>query len=69
MGDGVVNVADASCILDWLFAGSVMPGCSAALNVNADDKADIADPVYLLGFLFGDPGVGRDPPRPGSTAV
>ena len=51
--DGDVNIADATCALNWLFAGGPMPGCLAALNTNGDGAVDIADPVYLLGFLFG----------------
>ncbi len=49
----MVNVSDASCVLNWLFDGAAKPGCLAAVNTNADDKVDIADPVSLLNFLFG----------------
>ena len=51
--DGTVNISDATCALDWLFAGAATPGCLAAVNTNADDKVDIADPVSLLNYLFG----------------
>ena len=51
-GDGNVDIADAVCALDWLFAGAPEPGCVAALNTNGDAKVDIADPVSLLNFLF-----------------
>ena len=50
--DGEVNVADAVCMLNWLFAGAGMPGCVAALNTNGDAVVNIADPVSLLDFLF-----------------
>ena len=50
--DGEVNVADAQCALNWLFAGAPEPGCVAALNTNGDTRVDIADPVSLLNFLF-----------------
>ena len=50
--DGEVNLSDASCALNWMFAEAGKPGCIAALNTNGDDKVDIADPVSLLNFLF-----------------
>ena len=50
--DGAVDISDASCALDWLFAGRVVSGCLSALNANGDAKVDIADPVYLLNFMF-----------------
>ncbi len=50
--DGDVDIADATCALNWLFAGGAVPGCLAALNTDGDDKVDIADPVFLLNFLF-----------------
>ena len=51
--DGEVNVSDAACALDRLFAGAAAPGCLAALNMNGDADVNIADPVWLLNFLFG----------------
>ena len=51
--DGTVNISDAICALNWLFAGDSAPGCRAALNTNGDQEVDIADSVFLLGFLFG----------------
>ena len=51
-GDGGVNAADASCILNWLFAGGEAPGCVAATNANGDDDVNVTDPVSLLNFLF-----------------
>ena len=50
--DGEVNVSDAACALDWLFAGAAEPGCVAELNTNGDGNVDITDPVSLLNFLF-----------------
>ncbi len=50
--DGEVNISDATCALDRLFAGAAAPGCLAALNTNGDGAVDIADPVFLLNFLF-----------------
>jgi hypothetical protein len=59
--DGTVNISDATCTLEWLFAGAGAPGCVAALNTNGDAKVDIADPVALLNFLFGGGPVITDP--------
>jgi len=50
--DGNVDIADATCALNWLFAGGPAPGCSAALNTNGDAKVDITDATYLLNHLF-----------------
>ncbi len=50
--DGDVNLADAQCTLNWLFAGPPKPGCIAALNTNGDEDVNIGDPVFLLNFLF-----------------
>ncbi len=51
--DGKVNISDATCALDRLFAGVAAPGCLAALDTNGDGDVNIADPVALLNFLFG----------------
>ena len=50
--DGNVNLSDAICGLNWLFAAAPEPGCVAALNTNGDEDVDIADTVSLLNFLF-----------------
>ncbi len=50
--DGGVDISDATCALNWLFAGAPEPGCIAALNTNGDEDVNIADPVFLLNFLF-----------------
>ena len=51
--DGEINLSDAACALNWLFAGGAEPGCPAALNTNGDQAVNLADPVSLLNFLFG----------------
>ncbi|MCI0585158.1 MAG: MSCRAMM family adhesin SdrC, partial [Chloroflexi bacterium] len=51
-GDGGLDIADVVCTLDWLFLGSDVPGCIAALNTNGDESVDIGDPVYALLFSF-----------------
>ena len=50
--DGAVDISDAACVLNWLFAGVGVPGCVAATNANGDDDANIADATYLLNHLF-----------------
>ena len=50
--DGDVNLSDAACILNWLFAGGAAPGCVAATNTNGDEAADVSDATYLLNHLF-----------------
>ncbi len=50
--DGAVDIADAVCILNWLFTGGAAPGCVAATNTNGDDAANVADATYLLNHLF-----------------
>ena len=49
-----MNVSDASCALNWLFAGVGTPGCIAALNANGDDEVNVTDAVALLNYLFAD---------------
>ncbi len=51
-GDCNVGIADAVCILNWLFAGEAAPGCVAATNTNGDDAANLTDATYLLNHLF-----------------
>ncbi len=51
--DGAVDISDATCVLNWLFAGGETPRCVAATNTNGDDAANISDATYLLNFLFG----------------
>ena len=50
--DGTVNISDATCILNWLFASAEAPGCVAATNANGDEATNIADATYLLNHLF-----------------
>ncbi len=50
--DGTVDISDATCTLEWLFAEAPEPGCVAALNTNSDDAVNLTDPVSLLNFLF-----------------
>ena len=50
--EGEINISDAVCILNWLFAGQVTPGCVAATNTNGEGATNITDATYLLNHLF-----------------
>lgn len=51
-GDAKVDLADAVCTLNWLFAGGEVPGCLAAANTNGDDAVNLPDAIHLFNFLF-----------------
>lgn len=59
--DSLVNLADASSILEHLYQGSPA-ACSDSMDTNDDSVLDISDPIFLLLFLFGS---GQAPPAPG----
>jgi hypothetical protein len=59
-GDGVVDIADAVCVLDWRFLGGAAPVCIAAADSNGDAAVDLSDGVHVLNFLF----LGGQPPQP-----
>ena len=59
--DGRVNIADAQCLLNWLFLGGAAPGCQDAMNFNGDARLNIADGISGLNFLF----LGGPPPAAG----
>jgi len=49
--NAIPEIGDAVTILRHLFA-KVPTTCSSALDVNDDDRLDIADPIGLLRYLF-----------------
>ena len=51
-GDGTLDLSDIVCSLGWQFHGSYSPGCIAGLNANGDTQVNVADPIYLINFLF-----------------
>ena len=57
-GNGIVELTDAICTLDWRFLGGEPPACIAATDTNVDGWVDISDAVATLGFLF----LGGPPP-------
>ncbi len=60
-GDGIVNITDAVCTLNFLFTATDDPPCVAASDSNGDGTVNITDAVSVLGFLFGG---GADPVAP-----
>ncbi len=54
--DGAVNIADAICLLAYLFglpsAPCKNPCCLAAMDANGDRRTDVADAIKILSFLF-----------------
>jgi hypothetical protein len=50
--DGAPNIADASHLLDHLFAGGAAPSCRASADANADGVVDVSDAIRLLLALF-----------------
>ena len=63
--DGVVDMADAISLANYLYGGGAAPACATACDTNGDGITDIADVVYTLYYLFAG---GNDPvqPAPGS---
>lgn len=51
-GDGTPDLADVIFLLQYLFVGSVQPGCREACQVNADSVLDVADAIFLITYLF-----------------
>jgi len=47
--DSNIGIADAACILDWLFQDPPEPGCLAATNTNG---VNVSDVVWLLNYLL-----------------
>lgn len=58
--DGLVNIADAVGVLNYLFLGSAAPRCLKAADTDDDGAINLTDAVYLLGYLF----LGGPPPPP-----
>jgi hypothetical protein len=49
--DGAVDLADALCVLGFLFLGREV-GCVAVTNVNGDGVIDVTDAVAVLSYLL-----------------
>jgi hypothetical protein len=51
--DGIINVADALYIINYLFINGSVPVPIQAGDVNHNGPVDISDVVYLINYLFG----------------
>ncbi len=51
-GDGVINVADAMYIINYLFTGGPAPDPLEAGDANCDGTVNIADAMHLINYLF-----------------
>jgi len=50
--DAAVNIGDAILMLGVLFTNAGPESCTDACDVNDDGSLDVADPVYVLTYLF-----------------
>jgi predicted MPP superfamily phosphohydrolase len=57
-GDGVINLADAVFLVNYLFIGGPPPNPMQAGDANCDGEVDLADAVYIINYLF----IGGPPP-------
>ncbi len=53
-GDGGVNVADLTYLVDYLFFEGTSPPCPEEGNTDADGGINVADLTYLVDYLFFD---------------
>lgn len=60
-GDGRRTVTDVVLILLSLFGGQEPLPCSDAADVDDSDTVEVADPIYILRYLFQE---GPEPPPP-----
>ena len=51
-GDVLVDIADVSYLINYLFIGGPAPDPLAAGDANCDQVVDIADVSYLINYLF-----------------
>jgi hypothetical protein len=51
-GDGIIDLADAVHLLNYLFKGGPAPNPLEVGDCNCDDLVELADVVYLLNYLF-----------------
>jgi hypothetical protein len=51
-GDGMINIVDLMCLINYLFIGGPAPEPLWAGDANCDGVVNIADLVYLINYLF-----------------
>lgn len=52
-GDELVNITDATYIIQYIFNGGMAPDPFEAGDANGDDLVNITDATYLIAFIFG----------------
>ncbi len=52
-GDGVVNIADLTFLIAYLYGGGPNPNPYCLADLNNDDIINIADLTYLIAYLYG----------------
>lgn len=62
LGGADVGLSDAISVLRFLFLGGDSPSCMASADADDSDRVDLADAVYLLGYLY--LGTPAPPPPP-----
>jgi len=51
-GDGIVDLGDVVCLINYLYKGYPAPNPLAACDVNGDCVVDLGDAVYLITYLY-----------------
>ncbi len=62
-GNGLVNIADVTYLVAYIFAGGPPPDPLASGDVDCNGSVNIADVVYLINYIFG----GGPPPCQGCS--
>ena len=47
-----VDIIDVIAVLNFLFSGGAPLACDDAGDANDDNRIDLADPIYVLGYLL-----------------
>jgi hypothetical protein len=50
--DGIVNVADLTYLVNFLFKGGPKPPCLEEADVNGDGVVNVADLTYMVNYYF-----------------
>jgi hypothetical protein len=51
--DGLVNIADVTFLVQYVFRGGMPPRLIDAADANCDGKVNVGDAVYLAKFIYG----------------
>ncbi len=50
--DGIVNIADATYLISYIFASGTAPDPLSAADVDCDNQVTVGDAVYLVRYIF-----------------